>query len=113
MREFEGYVDAGRDALTSENLYGISLVTSGSDTATLRAFGAVWNELLDASKAFQRFASAHEGAAVIREEHDEFWDEIKANKRPGARARQRAEAVQLAAMAIRFLVDCPPEDVEV
>lgn len=47
-------------------------------------------------------ASAHEGYAVLREEVDELWDDIKANKPAAA---QHKEAVQVAAMALRFVVD--------
>lgn len=49
--------------------------------------------------------SAHEGWAVIKEELDELWDEVK--KRPDSRSldRMQSEAMQVAAMAIRFLCD--------
>lgn len=51
--------------------------------------------------------SAHEGYAVILEELDELWDEVKGNdlKR---NERMRAEAIQVAAMAIRFIEDLTP-----
>lgn len=48
-------------------------------------------------------AGRHEGYAVILEELDELWDECKA-KVPDV-DRMRAEAIQVAAMAIRFAVD--------
>jgi|GEM_PF-5944413 len=47
--------------------------------------------------------SAHEGYAVILEELDELWEEIKRKDRD--KKRMRAEAVQVAAMATRFLID--------
>ena len=47
------------------------------------------------------FHSAHEGYAVILEELDEAWDEIKSNNIVGA----RAEMVQVGAMVLRFLLD--------
>lgn len=59
-------------------------------------------ELARATAKFGPFHSAHEGWAVLREEVDELWWEVKANDRD----RQRAEAVQVAAMALRFLRDC-------
>ena len=66
----------------------------------------VRNEVVGAQAKFPRpFNSAHEGIAVIREEFDELWDEIKGNKAEGARQRQMTEAIQLAAMAVRFLYD--------
>ena len=57
-----------------------------------------------AQAMFCPFNSSHEAYGVIREELDEFWDAVKANDGPGA----RAEAVQVAAMALRFLVEQPP-----
>ncbi len=52
---------------------------------------------------FSQFNSSHEGYAVIKEEVDELWDAIKGNLRPETLAD---EAFQVAAMALRFLVDC-------
>lgn len=62
----------------------------------------VKEELLRALTKFPRpLASAHEGYAVLLEELDEAWDEIKAN-----RPQQAAEEmVQVAAMAVRFLYE--------
>jgi hypothetical protein len=62
----------------------------------------VKKEYVSASEKFGPFNSAHEGYAVIKEEVDELWDAIKSNQSSGA---QRAEAVQIAAMAIRFIFD--------
>lgn len=49
--------------------------------------------------------SAHEAYAILLEEVDELWDEIK--RKPSARSvdAMREEAVQIGAMALRFLVD--------
>lgn len=47
--------------------------------------------------------SAHEGYAVLLEELDELWAEVK--KREPDKARLRAEAIQVAAMALRFVMD--------
>ena len=47
--------------------------------------------------------SAHEGYAVLLEELDELWDEIKL-KEP-SKSRMRTEAIQVAAMALRFVRD--------
>jgi len=62
------------------------------------------DELEIATKIFGPFCSAHEGYAIMKEEYDELWDEIKRN--PRDRIAMRREATQLAAMAIRFMVDC-------
>ena len=60
-------------------------------------------ELLRATKLHGPFASAHEGYAVLKEEADELWDEIK--KRDRDSRKMLHEAVQVAAMAIRFAND--------
>jgi hypothetical protein len=54
------------------------------------------------------FASAHEGYAVILEELDELFDEVRGingKEEPHLRRRLRKEAIQVAAMAVRFLLD--------
>jgi hypothetical protein len=60
------------------------------------------DELLTATKKFGAFNSTHEGYAVIKEELDELWDGIRFNADPKS---LELEAKQVAAMAIRFLVD--------
>ena len=56
-----------------------------------------------ATSKFGPFNSTHEGYAVIKEEVDELWDAIKGNFHPSI---LEEEAIQVAAMAIRFLTDC-------
>lgn len=76
-------------------------------------FAEVKAELLNATQKFGSFASGHEGLAVIEEEFLElrsavFWG-VDQKGRP---ASVREEAVQLAAMAIRFLIDLDPPRLE-
>lgn len=53
--------------------------------------------------------SPHEGWAVIFEELDELWDEVK--KKGGGRDQQAyIEAKQVAAMAIRYMLEVCPAD---
>ena len=61
------------------------------------------HEYRRATKKFGSFASTHEGYAVILEELDELWDEIKKNS---SKEVMRKEAVQVAAMGLRFMLDC-------
>lgn len=74
----------------------------------------ILSELERAQERFGPFQSAHEGHAILREEFDELWDSIKAMKWDhwsmfdADYVKMRREAVQVAAMAIRFLYDvCP------
>ena len=64
---------------------------------------ALRDELEFAFKKFPAFRSYHEGYAIIKEEVDELWDDIKANK--GGEPAAAREALQIAAMAIRYIVD--------
>lgn len=49
--------------------------------------------------------SAHEGYAVILEELDELWDEVRKHRSLENLAAMRREAIQVAAMAIAFVVE--------
>ena len=66
---------------------------------------AIEAEFIRATRRSGTFASQHEGWAVIREELDELWDEVKRN---GDVTALRKEAIQVGAMALRFLTDCAP-----
>lgn len=54
---------------------------------------------------FGPMKSAHEGYAVLLEEVDELWDEVKGHCSLENTARMRKEAIQVAAMAIAFVVE--------
>ena len=65
-------------------------------------------EVLRASKLWPDFPSQHHGYAVILEEVDELWDEVKKNQRNYDLEAQRKEAIQAAAMLIRFAAELTP-----
>lgn len=48
------------------------------------------------------FNSAHEAFAVLAEEVDELWDHVRVNQQRRDLPSMRREAVQVAAMALRF-----------
>jgi hypothetical protein len=58
------------------------------------------------------FHSAHEAYAIMLEEVDELWDEVKKNSSKRDYNNMRLEAVQIAAVALRFLVDITPVPLE-
>lgn len=74
--------------------------TTNIDDAA-EAMTEVIDEYSGATRKFGAFNSAHEGYAVILEELDEAWEEIKANDTE----RAIEEMIQVAAMALRFVVD--------
>lgn len=65
----------------------------------------VQNELWQACVDFPPMNSAHEGYGVLLEELDELWDEVKAKQSKRDVAAMRKEAIQVAAMAMRFIID--------
>jgi hypothetical protein len=72
--------------------------------------GEVTTEVKKACDKWPPFNSVHEGYAVIMEELDELWQEVK-RKVPNNQA-MRKEAIQVAAMAIRFAAELTEENEE-
>lgn len=60
-------------------------------------------EFLRASDLYPDFNSNHEGYAVIKEEIDELWDEIKKTKDTKGNNQIRHELIQIGAMVVRYL----------
>lgn len=67
----------------------------------------VAEDLERAQMEFHPFASPHEGWAVIREEVDELWELVKADN--GRSPKALKEARQVAAMAVRYIIDLEME----
>lgn len=70
-----------------------------------RVITDIEDELIFATNKFGPMNSAHEGYAVLKEEVDELWDEVKAKQGSRDIEAMRAEAIQVAAMAARFAID--------
>lgn len=79
-----------------------------SDDPTIQridnAVRAVGDEVMRAMDRFAPFNSPHEGWAVIKEELDELWEHVRANE--GRDLAAYVEAKQVAAMAVRYMIDC-------
>lgn len=71
---------------------------------------AVREEVIRAIEKHGPMHSPHEGHSVIREELQELWDHVKADT--GRSAGARHEAIQVAAMGVRYLMDLVPVDPE-
>jgi len=66
----------------------------------------VTEEFRRATRKYGHFHSGHEGYGVIAEELDELWDDVKESKASiGYPEQTRREAIQVAAMAMRFALD--------
>lgn len=77
--------------------------TNGPDYkhSPVKILQEVHDELLRATGKFGPFTSAMEGLAILEEEVDEFKHEV----RHGTKERAREEAIQVAAMAVRYIKD--------
>lgn len=75
------------------------------NTDEFRHLDKVIQEFERSSAKHGRMLSPHEGYAIILEELDEAWDEIKQDNHEAA----FNEIVQVAAMALRFLYDLYPK----
>jgi hypothetical protein len=65
-------------------------------------------EIIKARKKHAPMHSPHEGCSVIREEFEELWEHVRADT--GQTPEAREEAIQLAAMAVMYvleLIDVP------
>lgn len=69
------------------------------------AFGLVKSECESATEHNKPFNSPEEGLAVIMEEFEELKAEVFTKPEARTMVKLRSEATQLAAMAIRFMVD--------
>lgn len=65
----------------------------------------ILEELIRAQKAYPPFNSAHEGFSILNEEVDELWEHVKVKQRDRNPVSMQEEAIQIAAMAVRFAYD--------
>jgi hypothetical protein len=66
-----------------------------------KAIHLILGELHFSTNKYGPFNSTHEAYGVLKEEVDEFWDACKTNNM----AAMQGEMVQVAAMAMRFILD--------
>jgi len=98
-------MDMGNEMIYNMNFKSLDEILSNSKVLNkyriMAILGLSIEELEKASSKFPKFASDHEGYAVLLEEVDEMWDEIKKNNK----VNTKMECIQVIAMAIRLLHD--------
>ena len=92
-------MQAAEDARTQQVILRLAAMSDKWE----RVQQAILDELLLAVSHYNSMANPHDGWARIREEVDELWDEVKTREQPIE--RMRAEAIQVGAMAMRFILD--------
>ena len=73
------------------------------ESTVTKAASIVLAELEKALRKHGPMQSAHEGYAVILEEVEELWEEVRTQN--PSRERMLAEASQIGALALRFMLD--------
>lgn len=75
-------------------------------STSIIALREILAEYVKASSKYAEFNSAHEGYAVLLEEVDELWAHVRVKQGSRDVEAMRKEAIQVAAMALRFAIDC-------
>lgn len=65
----------------------------------------ITKEHAEAADRWPPMNSAHEGYAVLAEEMDELWQHVKTKQSKRDLSAMKKEAIQVAAMALRFAMD--------
>lgn len=79
-----------------------------ADKATV--FQDTYKELTWAITHWPPFNSAHEGYGILAEEVDELWDHVKTKQQNRDIEAMKKEAIQIAAVAMRFVIDICNEE---
>ncbi len=83
----------------------------GKRKAIADACAAAYDEAVKATENWPPFNSAHEGFAILNEEFDELKAHVWTNQKRRDLESMRREAIQVAAMAMRFAAEVCSEEV--
>ena len=76
----------------------------------INAMESVVQEVARAQSMWPPFNSAHEGFAIMQEEFDELKEHVWTNQKKRDIEAMRTEAIQVAAMAMRFITEVCNEE---
>ena len=91
-----------QDAVTASHATNVELVSIDGAGAVIPD---VLSELASARAKYPAMRSAHEAESIIREEFEEFVQEVRKKAAERSWDDMRGELVQLAAMTLRALTD--------
>lgn len=74
----------------------------------MKIYTQIQQEINNSRSRHGKFTGSHEGYAVLLEEVDELWSEIK--KRNRNFTLMKEECIQIAAMAVKFIEDICDEE---
>jgi hypothetical protein len=77
--------------------------------ALVTASAESYAEALNAKLCWPPYNSAHEGFAILQEEVHELWEHVRKNQSKRSLPEMRKEAIQIAAVALRFASECCDE----
>jgi hypothetical protein len=93
--------DYSPEAIEKKNFYRQWTMTAANDACNQANIGR---------EKWGVHNSAHEAYAVLLEEVDELWDHVKTKQDNRSLIEMRKEAIQVAAMALRFAVEVCDEE---
>lgn len=94
----------------SSSIYACTITDHCPDCSQEIVFEEVLQELALAQKSWPPLNSAHEGLAVLEEEVFELKRWVYMNQRKRDLPMMRKEAIQVAAMALRFAIEVATEE---
>lgn len=95
-------------SILETKLYSLEFVTENQNL--VNTLNAIISEYETAAKNWPAFNSAHEGMSILQEEIFELQAHVYKNQKKRDIPEMRKEAIQVAAMALRFAIDVCNEE---
>jgi hypothetical protein len=94
-----------KPTISNKTLCDIPELRSISRPTLSEVLFSIADEVKKAELKWPPMNSAHEAYSVMAEEVDELWEHVKVKQGERDNAAMRKEAIQVAAMAVRFIRD--------
>jgi hypothetical protein len=102
-------VIANRNIINSDEIEqvwvdGMEILNKKNILREITILNKIYSEYKRANSIYPFFNSLHEGYAILREEVEELWDEIKKKPSKISPNRINEEAIQVSAMAMKIII---------